>query len=448
MTKEEYIRRKKIERRKQRRRKRKIKRLICLGVLVALLLLLIIVGMVNLIKFIFSRGEEEMKQVDNPVVFMEEELATTILTAGDIILHESFLTSGKYLAEDGTYNYDSIFQYISEDYEAADFAVVNFESTIADEDFSGYPKFKSPEAIAASLAKNHIDMCLLANNHIYDNTTEGLLRTIKGMEQNNLLYTGVRKDAEEASYFVKKIDGVKVGIFNYVFDSGSQGGQEISINSIPVSDEDAARINTFNYGGLEQYLYSEIEAGLKEMKAEGVEYTIAYIHWGTEYETTENERQQNIAKELCEMGIDALIGGHPHVVQPVDLLTNEAGDHQMVCVYSLGNHLSDQRKERIDLAPEGHTEDGLMVEMVLEKSESGEVSLADIKFIPTWVYRDVDEEEQNYYILPLDDIDNLLGNLTGLENVEEDARASLERTEAIISEGVKKIEATLPIKAK
>ena len=210
---------------------------------------------------------------------------------------------------------------------------------------------------------------------------------------------------------------------------------------------DAQRINTFNYGGLEHYLYSEIEEGLQELETQGVEYTIAYLHWGTEYETTENERQQNIAKELCELGIDALIGGHPHVVQPVDLLTNEAGTHQMVCVYSLGNHLSDQRKERIDFAPEGHTEDGLMVELILEKSDDGQVSLTGMEFIPTWVYKSGSSDNPNYYILPLNDMETLLKETADL-GIETEAKQSLARTNAIIGEGAAKIEAALPIAAK
>ena len=451
MTKEEYMRRKKIEQRKQRRRRRRIKKMIRLGVLAGMLLIfiLLIVGAVSLVRFLFFREDTKENQESQPVVSEEviQKESSTILTAGDIMMHDPMLVSNQYLHEDGTYDYHSVFKYIAGEYEAADLAVVNFETTIADGDYTAYPRFKSPEAIATALSDNYVDLCLLANNHIYDNQTTGLMQTIQAMEENHLLYTGVRKDTSEKNYYVTEIDGIKIGIFNYVFDSGSVDGQEISINSIPVSDEDAQRINTFNYGGLEHYLYSEIEEGLQELETQGVEYTIAYLHWGTEYETTENERQQNIAKELCELGIDALIGGHPHVVQPVDLLTNEAGTHQMVCVYSLGNHLSDQRKERIDFAPEGHTEDGLMVELILEKSDDGQVSLTGMEFIPTWVYKSGSSDNPNYYILPLNDMETLLKETADL-GIETEAKQSLARTNASIGEGAAKIEAALPIAAK
>ena len=450
MTKEEYQRKKIIEQRRQRRRRRKIKKLIRLGVLIGVLLILIllIVGAVNLVRLLFFKEEKKETPKSEPVISEEvvKKETTTILTAGDVMVQTPFLSSNTYRQADETYDYNSVFKYIEKDYEEPDMMVVNFETTVSDGDYTSYPKYKSPEAMATALKNNSVDLCLLANNHIYDNQTTGLMRTIKAMEDNSLSYTGVRKDTSQKNYYLQEIDGIKVGIFNYVFDSGTVDGQEISINSIPVSDADAELINTFNYGGLEHYLYSEIREGLEEMKSQGVEYTIAYLHWGTEYETFENERQQNIAKELCELGIDALIGGHPHVVQPVDLLTNEEGNHQMVCVYSLGNNLSDQRKERIDAAPEGHTEDGLMVELELEKSEDGKVSLAGMNFIPTWVYKTSDSENPSYYILPLDDIESLIKEASDLQ-MEEEAKKSLERTNAIIGEGVQKIQTALPITA-
>ena len=119
----------------------------------------------------------------------------------------------------------------------------------------------------------------------------------------------------------------------------------------------------------------------------------------------------------------------------------------MVCVYSLGNHLSDQRKERIDFAPEGHTEDGLMVELILEKSDDGQVFLTGMEFIPTWVYKSGSSDNPNYYILPLNDMETLLKETADL-GIETEAKQSLARTNAIIGEGAAKIEAAFPIAAK
>lgn len=367
----------------------------------------------------------------------------SILSAGDIILHSPFLSSKVYLNGNRSYDYSPIFSYVRKNYEAADFAVVNMECIISEGNYCGYPTFRVPSAIATSVKQNGADMCLLANNHIYDDGDKGITTTLDAMEENSLLYTGVRRTTSDLTYHIQDINGIKIGFFNYVYDTGAMGGKSISINALPVSEATAPLINTFNYNRLESF-YNSLQTGLEEMKDAGVEYTIAYIHWGNEYQTKENEVQRQIAAQLCELGIDALIGSHPHVVQPVDLLTNSAGNHKMLCVYSLGNHLSNQRKELMDSMPTGHTEDGLMVNLVIEKSSTGIVSLKEADFIPTWVYCTNNSGNRKYFIMPLDNTSELLQNTTEL-NISDDVRKSLERTNVIISEGVKKVQDALPL---
>lgn len=271
--------------------------------------------------------------------------------------------------------------------------------------------------------------------------------TIDAVESNSMIYMGVRKTTSEKKYVIKELNGIKVGFFNYVYESGKSGNSNISINAIPVNNETAPLINTFNNGNIEALL-SDVKAGLEEMKTAGVDYTIAYIHWGVEYATTENNRQRQIAAGLCELGIDALIGGHPHVVQPVDLLTNTAGNHQMVCVYSTGNHLSNQYRERMETTkPTGHTEDGLMVNLVLQRNDDNSVSLTTADFIPTWVYRtqgEPDEGNPEFFILPLDDPQEIIKEASSLD-IKTDVFESLARTNEIIATGVDKVQKVLPI---
>ena len=435
--------------RKQRKRKKQIRRFICISIFILLLLLLLLLG--SIIKKTSDKKSKKNEQESfNPIETVEENpepITASILSAGDIIMHDPLLTSSYYRKEEGSFDYNSIFTYIKDYYKEADFTVINLESTISNGNYKGYPRFRAPAAITSALATNHTDMCLLANNHIYDNYDAGMNMTVDAVESNSMLYMGVRKTVSDKTYLMKDINGIKVGFFNYVFDTGSVDGQDKSINSIPVNNESAPLINTFNYGNL-QILYNEIQSGLVEMQSAGVEYTIAYIHWGTEYQTTENQRQREIASQLCELGIDALIGGHPHVIQPVDLLTNTAGDHHMLCVYSLGNHLSNQYRERmVTTKPTGHTEDGLMVNLILEKSDDGIVSLENVDFIPTWVYRTPNVEDTanpEFFIIPLDKPETLIKNVT-LPELSVDIQESLARTNEIISEGVKKIQNELPI---
>ncbi len=440
-----------MAKRRTRRRRRMQRHLLRIGIiLVPILLMVFFLSMFRKDKN--DKNLEETKEVTSQIEEPKEEpkpepITASILSAGDIIMHDPLLTSDYYQKEDGTFDYNSIFKYIKENYESADFTVVNLESTISDSNYKGYPRFRAPKAIVTALGQNSTDLCLLANNHIYDNYDAGMNMTIDAVETSAMQYMGVRKTTEQSTYLIQEINGIKVGFFNYVFDTGKSGDSVKSINAIPVNNATAPLINTFNYGNT-QALYDEIKTGLEEMNKQGVEYTIAYIHWGNEYQTTENDRQRKIAANLCELGIDALIGGHPHVVQPVDLLTNSTGDHQMLCVYSLGNHLSNQYKERLaESMPTGHTEDGLMVNLTLQKNDDETVSLIQADFIPTWVYRTPNESDDGnpeYFILPLTDTKQILKEIS-LPELETDVPESYARTDAIISAGVSKIHSALPI---
>lgn len=180
------------------------------------------------------------------------------------------------------------------------------------------------------------------------------------------------------------------------------------------------------------------------MKSAGAEYLIAYIHWGTEYETEESTYQEEMAQELCDLGIDALIASHPHVIQPVDLFTSSTGDHEMLCCYSLGNHLSNQRQELMDSMPTGHTEDGYMVQLTLEQTDDEPVSLTEVQFIPTWVYKNIVDGNAEYYIFRTDAA-NTYGEVVENLNISQNLASSLGRTQEIIGEGTKKVQDALPI---
>lgn len=425
------------ERRRRRRRKLKIIRAAVIAGLIVFLIIifLILKAIFGFVASLFNK-EEEVVVVEEPKIY-----TASLLSVGDIVLHSPFLDSGVYQTEDGSYNFSPIFKYIKSTFEASDFSVIDLETTIVESNFSGYPLFRSPETFVSALTENGLDLCLLANNHIYDSGDAGLTSTIEAMDKYSLPYTGIRSSEEAPTYFIQDINGITVGMFNYTSETGSV--DEKAINGIYVTEESENLINSFNYDNLDAF-YDTIEKGLQEMKDAGVEYTVAYIHWGNEYQTEESEQQREIAQKLCDLGIDALIGSHPHVIQPVDLFTSNSSDHKMICCFSLGNHLSNQRQELMDSMPTGHTEDGLMVNLSLEQTDDGPVTLKEITFIPTWVYKNLLNEGAEYYVFPLHSTESYEEAVTTL-NLTADIEDSLERTNKIIGEGVEKIQNELPI---
>ena len=209
----------------------------------------------------------------------------------------------------------------------------------------------------------------------------------------------------------------------------------MNVNGIPLAQEDEELLNTFDYKELESF-YQEVKKSITEMKVQGVRFIVMNLHWGQEYQLTESQEQREIAQQLCDLGVDALIGGHPHCEQPIDIFHSEEGEHSMFCIFSVGNALSNQRTYLMDEMPTGHTEDGVLVTLTLYQDQEGTVSIRDVNLLPTWVYR-YQEDGSKYYILPLEDVDSLEEE-TGLEGIEEEARASYERTMEVLGEGLEK----------
>lgn len=348
-----------------------------------------------------NNGIDETGRVENSVDEKEQEAIENeeikyidIVSLGNLIIHQSQINGAK---NENGYDFSPSFQYIKEMVSEADISLGILEGALAGGEPTGYPIFNSPDEVIDSLRDTGIDVVNYANNHIYDYDDEGLQRTIEITKEKGLDVLGVKSTEEEKSYLVKEVDGVKIGFASYVFETAAVNGYK-TINSNPVSINSENLINTFNYNDLESF-YNRIASEISAMKAEGVEFIIASMHWGEEYNTYIEATQNEIAKKLNELGVDIILGGHPHVIQPYEIICNESGDSTFV-IYSQGNSLSNQSEQEIGVA---ESEDGIMIKFTLEKKD-GNVSLKEYKIIPTWVYKE-EKGDGTYYhkIIPVEE---------------------------------------------
>ena len=348
-----------------------------------------------------NNGIDKTGRVENSVDEKEEEAIENeeikyidIVSLGNLIIHQSQINGAK---NENGYDFSPSFQYIKEMVSEADISLGILEGALAGGEPTGYPIFNSPDEVIDSLRDTGIDVVNYANNHIYDYDDEGLQRTIEITKEKGLDVLGVKSTEEEKSYLVKEVDGVKIGFASYVFETAAVNGYK-TINSNPVSINSENLINTFNYNDLESF-YNRIASEISAMKAEGVEFIIASMHWGEEYNTYTEATQNEIAKKLNELGVDIILGGHPHVIQPYEIICNESG-HSTFVIYSQGNSLSNQSEQEIGVA---ESEDGIMIKFTLEKKD-GNVSLKEYKIIPTWVYKE-EKGDGTYYhkIIPVED---------------------------------------------
>ena len=362
-------------------------------------------------------------------------------SAGDILIHRPIL-NGAY--SNGNYDFNDIFTYVSGTIKQFDYFIANLEVTLggSERGYSSYPCFNTPDAIVDAAKKAGIDCLLTANNHCYDSSESGLLRTLKVLNEKKIDHTGTRLTESDKKYFIKDVKGIKFGFICYTYETAADGYK--AINGIATSSTAAPLINSFDYGNLDAF-YSDVSAQLDKMRAEGADVLIVYPHWGEEYELSANSFQKEMAQKLCNMGVDVIIGGHPHVVQPVDLLTSEKdSSHKTACLYSMGNFVSNQRRQYMGLN-DGHTEDGLIFELDFTKYSDGSVSFDKGKIIPTWVH--MYGNKPVFAITPVassnisEDAEKL-----GLNNSSSGlslAKGSYDRTAALVSEGIKKVNAYL-----
>lgn len=338
---------------------------------------------------------------NNPPLGPQITATASIGITGDVLAHGPVIQSCK--TDDGGYDFSDCFTHISNSYNAYDFMIANLEVTLggtAAGDYRGYPTFNCPDEMIDALKGAGVDMVLTSNNHSYDTGHAGFIRTQEVLNQKDMLYTGSRLSTDSANYIVQDINGIKVGMICYTYETGDTAQGNKTVNGLTVAKEDTDLLNSFNYRQMDQF-YTEVENAKTAMESEGADFIIFFIHWGNEYELTPSNTQKKIAQNLCNLGIDIIVGGHPHVVQPMQVLTSETGE-KTYCIYSVGNSISNQRRYEISQSPNGHTEDGIIFGLEFQKWSDGTVEISDMNVTPLWVSLDTIDQTPRYTILPVD----------------------------------------------
>lgn len=334
-----------------------------------------------------------------------------ILSTGDLLMHTQILENS---VVNGVYDFSGIFPYITEYVTAADYAAANLETTLsgAAKPYQGNPKFNCPDAILDAVQNAGFDMLLTANNHSYDTEQYGFERTLRTVREHGLATLGTQLSAEEPKFVIQDINGIRVGMICYTYEDSYNAATPPSLNYNPMNYGGYELVNCFRHREPEIFC-AEMEQRIAEMKAGGAEAILLYIHWGEEYKLAPTNAQTSLAQKLCDLGVDIIIGSHPHVVEPVELLTSSVDpSHKTVCLYSMGNAVSNQRQGNLTSITTPHTEDGVLFSVTFSKYSDGAVYLEDVQLIPTWV-RAADaagntvvrnrDAVKRYIILPLDD---------------------------------------------
>ena len=430
---------KELTKRQKAIRKRRIFLSLCALFLVAVTALTVFL-VSTVIKAINGGDEDRDKNNSSSQITSSEESkepkiisSATVINTGDILIHNPILAGAE--KGDGSYDFSGLYTETKKYFDKADLAVANLEITLGGTEsgsYKGYPAFNIPDSVIDAVKSEGIDMLLTANNHSYDTGLFGFKRTVQVLKEKKIAYTGTRGTATEPRFLVKNVNGIKIGMINYTYENANAPAGRKSLNGNIIAQEANDLINSFNYDNIDAF-YTDAANMISAMKEKGAECIVFYMHWGEEYHLKENTWQKAIAQRLCNLGVDVIVGGHPHVIEPIDLLYAEGGEHTTVCLYSMGNSISNQRLlELSNLSPNGHTEDGLLFSYTFDKYSDGEVCLSAVDIVPCWVSKTGSRYNAKYKLHPLED-ENAYKK-AGL--TEATAAGSYLRTKEIVAEGL------------
>ena len=324
----------------------------------------------------------------------------TLLNVGDIMYHRPQIASA-YDVSTGTYSFNDNFKYVREIISKADLAVANFEGTVADSGFMETEGmiFRVPVTTLDAIKNAGFDVLTFANNHMFDNRNFGILNTLTRFKEYGFQSIGATADpGTQRSCGIYEVKGIRIGAINYTdsitadrYDENTKEFLMHSINGLGIPNDFFNNMNIF-VRGQENAFYNRVQEDLRYFETQNVDIVVAYMHWGSEYYLEESDYQRQMAQKLCNMGIDVIIGSHPHVIQPMETITSETDpNHRTICFYSLGNYLSNQNRAAATWskpAPaEGYCENGLMVQLTIRKYSDGTTMVSKIDYTPTWVHR-------------------------------------------------------------
>lgn len=253
------------------------------------------------------------------------DISATVYAAGDNLMHTAVYSYG---LRKGNTDYDYLYAGIKNRLKEADLTVINHETILVEDpgSYSDFPRFGTPVGVGEAIAKAGFDVVTAATNHALDKGQTALEFTKNFYKEKNILCLGIQTQDEKEyiPYETINRNGIKLALLNYTFaTNGMQADYPYEIHTL--DDE------------------NRIRKDIRLAKADS-EAVIVFVHWGTEYSNKPDEDQIKWAGIFADEGVDVVVGTHPHVLQPVEVIEGK-DEHQTLIYYSLGNYISAQSDE-------------------------------------------------------------------------------------------------------
>lgn len=309
------------------------------------------------------------------------DTAFTLVVSGDVLSHITNTEAA--LQPDGSYDFLPQLEGVKELLSDGDYTLVNLESATAGKSFgyTGFPRFNAPVNLSQTLKKLGVDLVATANNHAVDKGVEGLYANLDNLDRVGLDAIGThRSQAEDDEAFIKDINGIRVGFIASTFGT----------NNIPVSNDYAVNFNS----------HSQIRAEIAQARQQGAELIVYHIHWGKEYTAYPSQKQMDTYRVLTEEGVDIIVGGHPHRLQPMEMreIEYQGETKPQAVLWSTGNLWQGQVKD------EPYINLGAIFRIEVKRVD-GAIQVAGLDYDLVYNLRWKDGGEEQYKVIPRDDME-------------------------------------------
>jgi len=292
-----------------------------------LLLIIFALGIVTTNVYIVNNNnlkEEELQEkvedsVEEPKEIYPKNYKLSLIMTGDALIHTT-VYGDAYL---GNNNYDFTKQmtYIAPIVQNYDLAFYNQETIIGGKDLgmSSYPLFNSPDEIGDCMVNMGFNLVNLASNHTLDKGKKGILHSLNYWKQKEGVLTAGSYESEEDRITprIMEKNNIKYTLLAYTTSTnGLYHPDGKNYYAVTYSDE-------------------KVKEDIERVKDQ-VDVILVSMHWGNEYWHNASDEQKRVARYLSDLGVDIIIGTHPHVLQPIEYVGNT------LVIYSLGNFISAQ----------------------------------------------------------------------------------------------------------
>ena len=366
---------------------------------VLLVLILISFGIIKIRNYLDERtmarqAEELEKQTEEIFTAMENNLTNklentqnteiveeTIQTAnisavGDILCQMDMIED----ANNGNgYDFSHMFNEITQYVKNSDLTFGTLETNFTDNDFSGVGKYNSPIEFLTATKNSGVNLVSVAHNHELDYGIDGLNTTVQKIQEAGMNITGLKNNPEnenkEFTGLIKDVNGIKIAFLGYTY--GLSNEQELS-------DEEKSMANIYT---------DELATKDLEYAKENSNFIIVMMHWGNVNESTISDEQRNIAQFLIDNGADIILGSHPSVVEPMEIVQNGEGKNILVA-YSLGNYISSLKYEDANLE--------LVLNIEIAKNvDSDKAVLQRVDYTPIYMLDNGENAENRFQLIDM-----------------------------------------------